>query len=302
MTDFQFRLNPPVQELVRCSAVLRGVARYYCVEQYRTTLSLKSVRSGAALYVTRQGRHLVTDDTFLILNQGQEYSLEFQGAVATETLCPFFQRGFLEHVADSLATPAPRQLGEIAPRYPQTDFYERLYPNRGRVASLLHGLHRGLGTGTADGPWLEDWFYALAAALVELRSGVRDEVDRFPGQRAATRAELYRRLHRGRDFLSSCYDEPVTVALAAKSANLSPYHFHHTFKLAFNQTPMQFLQERRLRAARRLLAATDQPVTAIAVAVGFESLSSFSWLFRKRFGLCPRRFRAQSVKRANSQD
>jgi hypothetical protein len=152
MTDFQFRLNPPVRELVRCSAVLRGVARHYRVEQYRTTLSLKSVRSGAALYVTRQGRHLVADDTFLILNQGQEYSLAFQGAVATETLCPFFQPGFLEHVAGSLATPAARQLDDIAPRCPQTDFYERLYPSRGRVASLLDGLHRRVGTRTPTAP------------------------------------------------------------------------------------------------------------------------------------------------------
>src|SRR5262249_51818999 len=119
---------------------------------------------------------------------------------------------------------------------------------------------------------------------------------------AATRAELYRRLHRGRDFLSSCYGEPVTVALAARAANLSPYHFHHTFKLAFNQTPMRFLQECRLRAARRLLTETDQPVTAIALTVGFESPSSFSWLFRKRFGLSPRRFRAPGAGRANSQD
>src|SRR5262249_21432010 len=302
MTDFQFRLNPPVRELVHCSGILRGVSRHYRVEQYRTTLSLKSVRSGAALYVTRQGRHLVTDDNFLILNQGQEYSMTFQGAVATETLCPFFQHGFLEHVADSLATPAPRQLDEIAPRHPQTDFYERLYPNRGRVTSLLDGLRRRVGTDSAHGPWLEDWFYTLATALVELRDGVRDEVDRFPGQRAATRAELYRRLHRGRDFLSSCYGEPVTVALAAKAASLSPYHFHHTFKLAFNQTPMQFLQECRLRAACRRLVETDQPVTAIALSVGFESLGSFSWLFRKRFGLSPRQFRAHSPRRANSQD
>src|SRR5262249_7975126 len=215
---------------------------------------------------------------------------------------PFSDGWFLEPVAAPLATPVPRHLDEIAPRHPQTDFYERLYPNCGQVASLLHGLHRRLGTRTAHGPWLEDWFYALAAALVELRNGVRDEVDRFPGHRAATRAELYRRLHRGRDFLSSCYDEPVTVALAAKAANLSPYHFHHTFKLAFNQTPMRFLQQCRLRAARKLLVETDQPVTTIAVAVGFESPSSFSWLFRKRFGLCPRQFRGQRVSRASSQD
>ena len=149
---------------------------------------------------------------------------------------------------------------------------------------------------------IQDQFYILAAALVELRNGVREEVEKFPGQRPATRAELYRRLHRGRDFLSSCHAQPVNVALAAKAAHLSPYHFHRMFKLAFHQTPIQFLQECRLAAARRLLVATDEPVTSICLAVGFESLGSFSWLFRKRFGLSPRQFRLQRGERGNPQD
>ena len=302
MLAFQVRFNPPFGELPHCSALLSGAAQQYRVQQHRTTLSLKSVSHGAALYVTPQGRHLVTEDSFLILNQGQEYSLEFQGLSITETLCPFFQRGFVEHVADSLVTPPSRQLDEIAPCSPLTDFYEHLYPKSGRIASLLHRLRRGLPTLAACNPWLEDQFYTLAAALVELRNNVREDVDEFPGQRPATRAELYRRLHRGRDFLSSCYTEPISVAMAAKAAHLSPYHFHRMFKLAFHQTPMQFLQERRLAAARRLLLATDRPVTSICFAVGFESLGSFSWLFRKRFSLSPSRFRVQRSGSGNSQD
>jgi AraC family transcriptional regulator len=291
MTHFQFRVNPPFVELPRCSALLNGVGNRYHVEGYRTTLSLKSVTRGAALYVTPRGRHLVTEDSFLVLNHDQEYSLDFQGPWTTETLSPFFQPGLVEHVADSLATPLARQLDEIATRTPATDFCERIYPKRGRIAVLLRRIHRGLGASAACGLWLEDQFYALATALVELRRDVYKEVEQFPGQRPATRAELYRRLYRGRDFLSSCYAERVSVTQAAKAAHLSPYHFHRMFKLAFQQTPNQFLQERRLAAARRLLLATEQPVTSICLAVGFESLGSFSSLFHRRFGLSPRQFR-----------
>jgi AraC-like DNA-binding protein len=299
---FQFRINPPFGELPYCSAVLNGIAQRYHVQHYRTNLSLKSVARGTALYATRQGRHLVTEDSFLILNHGQEYSLEFQGSTITETLALFFEHGLVEQVADSLGTPAQRQLDEIAPRPLTVDWYERLYPNRGRVGTILRSLHRGVRTRTASRSWLEDRFFALAAAMIELRDGVRAEVDQFPGRRAATREELYRRLHRGRDFLSASYTGPVSVAMAANAAHLSPYHFHRMFKSAFQQTPMQFVQDCRLRAAQRLLVATDQPVTSICFAVGFESLGSFSWLFRKRFGLSPRRFRARRRGRRIPQD
>jgi AraC-like DNA-binding protein len=81
------------------------------------------------------------------------------------------------------------------------------------------------------------------------------------------------------------------VAAAARVATLSPFHFQRMFKLAFGQTPMQFLQQTRLEAARRLLAHTGDGITAICFAVGFESPGSFSWLFRKRFGVSPRAFR-----------
>jgi AraC family transcriptional regulator len=290
MADFRFRLNPQARELSHCSAVLNGRGTRYEVNDYRTTLSLKSVVRGAARYHTPQGHYLLTPDSFLILNDGQRYSLEFEGhgGVQTETLCPFFQTGFLEQAA---ANVLDDDLDDIDPAAPALDFCERLYPKTGAVARALADLHTGLRGPQASAPWLEDRMYALAQSLAGLRLQVRGEAQSFPGLRPATRMELYRRLYRGRDFLLSCYDQPLTVAGAARVAALSPFHFQRMFKLAFGRTPMQFLQETRLEAARRLLAHTGDGITAICFAVGFESLGSFSWLFRKRFGVSPRAFR-----------
>jgi transcriptional regulator GlxA family with amidase domain len=69
------------------------------------------------------------------------------------------------------------------------------------------------------------------------------------------------------------------------------------FKLAFGRTPMQLLQEARLEAARNMLVHTSDDITSVCLAAGFESLGSFSWLFRKRFGVSPRAFRGQSQNR-----
>jgi AraC family transcriptional regulator len=286
MADFRFRLNPRGGELPGCCAVLNGHGTRYEISGYRTTLSIKSVVRGAARYHTRQGHYLVTPDSFLILNDGQRYSLEFEGhgRVETETLCPFFQPGFVEQAAAG-------DLDEIEPAVPALDFCERLYRKAGPVGRALADLHAGSRGLQATTPWLEDRMYALARALAGLRLQVHGEAESFPGLKPATRLELYRRLYRGRDFLRSCYGQPLTVATAAQVAALSPFHFQRMFKLAFGQTPMRFLQETRLEAARRLLTHTGDGITTICFAVGFESPGSFSWLFHKRFGVSPRAFR-----------
>jgi AraC-like DNA-binding protein len=287
MPDFRFRLNPRAGELPHCSAVLNGRGTRYEINDYRTTLSLKSVVRGAARYHTPQGHYLVTPDAFVMLNDGQRYSLQFEGrgGAQTETLCPFFQSGFLEQAA------AGGGLDDIDRAAPALDFCERLYPKTGAVGRALADLDRGLRGPRASAAWLEDRMYGLAQALAGLRLQVRAEAESFPGLRPATRLELYRRLYRGRDFLMSCYAQPLSVADAARVATLSPFHFQRMFKLAFGQTPMQFLQATRLEAARRLLAHSGDHVTAVCFAVGFESPGSFSWLFRRRFGVSPRKFR-----------
>ena len=184
-----------------------------------------------------------------------------------------------------------RQLDEPDLAAPALDFCERLYPKTGAVGRALSELHAELGRPATS--WLEDGMYSLAQALAGLRSATRGEAETFPGLRPGTRVELYRRLYRGRDFLLSCYDQPLTVAAAAKVAGLSPFHFQRMFKLAFRRTPMQLLQDARLEAARRMLAHTGDDITTVCFAVGFESLGSFSWLFRKRFGASPRAFRSR---------
>ncbi len=293
MDDFRFEINPPWPDLPRCNAVLNGRidVRAYTVARYRTTLCVKSVTRGSAVYRTRQGRYLVEDGCFLVLNQGQEYSLEIAPGSSTETLCPFFQPGFLGHVARSLESGLARELDDPAPSGDDPVFFERLYPDTGPVAVRLRALAAGLRSAEASGAWLEDHLYGLAEDLVGLRSRVLREVAAFPGRRHSTREELYRRLHRARDYLDSCFAEKLTVERVAQVACLSPYHFHRTFRRAFGETPMRWLQARRLRAAARILARTDRPVTAVCLDVGFDSLGTFSWLFRKRFGLAPSAFR-----------
>ncbi|MEO6887705.1 MAG: helix-turn-helix transcriptional regulator [Ktedonobacteraceae bacterium] len=57
------------------------------------------------------------------------------------------------------------------------------------------------------------------------------------------------------------------------------------------QSHHQYLITRRLERAQHLLLHTDRSVTEICFALGFESLGSFSWLFRQRIGCSPTTYR-----------
>lgn len=298
--SFRVAFNPPWHELPRLSAVVAsGRAGDYHVDDYATTFSLKSVARGRADYRTVRSCYLLEPDRFVLLNHGQRYGMDIDARDRTETLCLFFEPGFLEDVARARRTPAARLLdGEGGAGGPSFGVIERLHLKTGALAVELAALAGA--TPLRAGGWLEDRVYACAAEIVRLDDLTHREMESLPALRRSTRAELYRRLHHARDFLESCFAEPLTVASVARVACMSPYHFQRMFKSAWGVTPMAYLQARRLAVARRLLAETSTEVTQVALAVGFESPGSFSALFRRRTGVTPTEYRRRA--HPNSQD
>jgi AraC family transcriptional regulator len=102
---------------------------------------------------------------------------------------------------------------------------------------------------------------------------------------------LYRRVHSGKQMMDELLGQALTLDDIARSACLSPFHFHRVFKAVFHETPHEYLRRRRLERAARLLRETEDSVTEICLDSGFESPGSFSTLFRARFGASPREFR-----------
>jgi AraC family transcriptional regulator len=92
--------------------------------------------------------------------------------------------------------------------------------------------------------------------------------------------------------LESSFAQPHTLADLARIAGLSRYHFLRRFKSATGVTPHQWLLRARLGEAARQLATRRDPVTDIALEVGFEDLSNFIRSFRAEFGVAPGRYRA----------
>jgi AraC-like DNA-binding protein len=108
--------------------------------------------------------------------------------------------------------------------------------------------------------------------------------------------DSYQRLIRARAFIDECYDLPLDLEQIAGQASFSRYHFLRLFRNAFDQTPHQYLIQRRIAKAKDLLTSSELSVTEVCFAVGFESLGSFSALFRRVVGQPPRVYRARMFR------
>ncbi len=273
--------------------------------EHEGPLSIKCVFSGTEVYEVDRTRYAVDEGCYLVLNDGQKYGSAIESRQPVESFCIWFRKGFAEDVLSSLITPADRLLDE--PRTPASNglfFFDHTYANDQHVTPVIRQMRAALCEGWITPDWLDEQFHVLAERLLQAHRNVYREVERLPAVRHSTRVELYRRLYAARDYLEASVSLPVTVAELAGVAAISPHYFLRLFKSAFKETPREYHARRRMERARDLLLRTEMPVTDICYEVGFESLGSFSWLFRRRYGSPPSQFRrlAESAQNGDPEE
>lgn len=106
-------------------------------------------------------------------------------------------------------------------------------------------------------------------------------------------APAARHLLRAKDLADARYPDRVDVAEMAAAATLSKAHFSREFSRTFGESPHHYLLTRRLERAAALLRMTDWTVGEICVAVGLQSIGSFTTSFKRAFGDTPTEYRAK---------
>lgn len=82
-----------------------------------------------------------------------------------------------------------------------------------------------------------------------------------------------------------------TVKEYAEMLNKSPKTISNLFSKIDSKSPLQYIQERKLLEARRLLAHTDYAIKSIAYDIGFEDIQAFSRFFKNYEGVSPTEFK-----------
>jgi AraC family transcriptional regulator len=147
-------------------------------------------------------------------------------------------------------------------------------------------IRRELGIGdTASTLAIEGLAFELVAAAAR---ALRD-----PSERTAPRwlRTVRERLHD--DFASM-----IRLHVIARAAGVHPVHLTRAFRRCFGCSPGEYVRERRIDHACRLLAESDRPITTVALEAGFSSPSHFATAFRRVTGSSPREYRVAA--QANS--
>ncbi|KJR97257.1 MAG: hypothetical protein VR65_06545 [Desulfobulbaceae bacterium BRH_c16a] len=93
------------------------------------------------------------------------------------------------------------------------------------------------------------------------------------------------------EWLEANSFESVTNRELAAKAGLGERTFMRRFKKVTGDTPLLYLQQLRIEAARKFLETTSETIEEVTLHVGYEDISSFRKLFKKHTGLSPTAYR-----------
>ncbi|WP_232697399.1 bifunctional transcriptional activator/DNA repair enzyme AdaA [Brevibacillus daliensis] len=93
------------------------------------------------------------------------------------------------------------------------------------------------------------------------------------------------------EYIDKNFTEKLTLETLADIAHGSPYHLHRTFKKIKGITPVEYIQQVRLNAAKEHLIQTNKAIADIAICVGMPNTPYFITLFKKKTGHTPAQYR-----------
>lgn len=107
------------------------------------------------------------------------------------------------------------------------------------------------------------------------------------------------RINRVIEFITAHLPEALSLARLAKVAAFSPFHFHRIFHAQTGETLRAFVTRKRVERAVLLLGrgASRQPLTNLALELGFSSSSEFSRAFGAQTGMPPSTFRRRKMSK-----
>lgn len=94
-----------------------------------------------------------------------------------------------------------------------------------------------------------------------------------------------------KEYLDANYAEHITLDTLTALTHMNKYYMVHSFTKYTGLSPIQYLNQQRLKTACRLLESYNYSIAQISSQTGFSSQSYFTQTFRKAYGMTPVKYR-----------
>lgn len=109
----------------------------------------------------------------------------------------------------------------------------------------------------------------------------------FQGQRRHEDEDILK----AQAFIEQHYDQQISVEQIAEQANMSKRNFIRRFKVATQNTPLEYLQRVKIESAKKELEKNTQNISTLMYNAGYNDLKTFRQVFKRITGLTPQEYR-----------
>ena len=141
---------------------------------------------------------------------------------------------------------------------------------------------------------IKDGFYAVTQFMTVLYELSKCDGARTLATSSYAKVEAEsdsRRILKVKNYISKNYMDEIRLATMADIAGMSPSAFSRFFKLHTGRNLSEYIIDLRLGYASRMLVDTTKSVAEISYSCGFNNLSNFNRIFRKKKNCSPSEFR-----------
>ena len=138
--------------------------------------------------------------------------------------------------------------------------------------------------------------YQGKTRMMFFRSQITTLLSHFFGQLATEKTPQIKvteqqKLYEAKAILANNLEQPPSLSELSRKIGLNSFKLKKSFKELFGVPVFKYLQNERLNKANELLRQQNLSVQEVAWEVGYDSLSSFSNAFAKKFGYRPSEIR-----------
>ncbi|MCU0439515.1 MAG: AraC family transcriptional regulator [Raineya sp.] len=268
-----------------------GTVVFSMLTQYHANMpfknfAIKYVWEGVETYQVNGKNYILQKDQYLLANQYAEGSILIDSKRPVKGICIDIKHSILSEALASFRRPDTEYVDLNLDTFFATDcFVENQYQAKSTHLGLfLNSLGNKI---IEEITFTEDFYYTICEKLIQDHIPIYKQLQIIPTIKYDTKKHLFRCVYRGKEFIDSHFTENLSIEQIAQEASLSQYHFFRLFKNIYQQTPYQYIHQKRLLFAKQALESGHYSVSDVAIIAGFPDIYTFSKAFKKMYKITP---------------